>query len=63
MQTPDVVAADSPDVDAPIEGAPIPPGIWGRWLAVCYVGPFLVYMLVGMFEPGPPMEIKEATEQ
>jgi uncharacterized protein len=50
--------AGSPDLtqgpERPADGAPIPRGIWGRWLTACYVGPFLVYMLVGMFEPGPP---------
>lgn len=47
----------APDADAPVEGAPIPRGIWGRWLTACYVGPFLVYMLMGMFEPGPPKPV------
>jgi uncharacterized protein len=55
MQPNDAGSADSPQAPAaPIEGAPIPRGIWGKWLTACYVGPFLVYMLMGMFEPGPP---------
>src|SRR5688572_3280301 len=47
--------------EGPIEGAPIPRGIWGKWLTACYVAPFLVYMLFGMFEPGPPKVIETPT--
>ncbi len=63
MQTPDDIAPEALEPDGPVEGAPIPRGIWGRWLTACYVGPFLAYMLVGMFEPGPPKKIEAATEQ
>jgi uncharacterized protein len=55
MQAPDAGSTDAvQEPELPVQGAPIPRGIWGRWLTACYVGPFLVYMLVGMFEPGPP---------
>lgn len=39
--------------DAP----PLPRGMWGRWPALAFVLPFAVYMVVGMFEPGPPKKI------
>jgi uncharacterized protein len=42
------------------ETPPQPRGIWGRWPGLTYVLPFAVYMLVGMFEPGPPKKIDPA---
>lgn len=39
------------------ETPPLPRGIWGRWPGLTYVLPFAVYMIVGMFEPGPPKKI------
>lgn len=41
----------------------MPRGIWGRWLTACYVGPFVVYMLMGMFEPGPPKPLPAVTPE
>ncbi|BBO30670.1 CAAX prenyl protease-related protein [Lacipirellula parvula] len=40
--------------DAP----PLPRGIWGRWPAITFVLPFVVYMLIGMLEPGPPKQFQ-----
>lgn len=38
------------------EAPPLPRGIWGRWPAITFVLPFVVYMIIGMFEPGPPKQ-------
>lgn len=40
------------------ETPPLPRGIWGRWPGLTYVLPFAVYMIVGMFEPGPPKKFE-----
>lgn len=50
-------AANLPVETPATEVAPLPRGIWGRWPGITYVLPFVVYMLVGMFEPGPPKKI------
>jgi hypothetical protein len=42
------------------EAPRLPRGIWGRWPALPFVLPFAVYMLVGMFEPGPPKKFEPA---
>jgi CAAX prenyl protease-like protein len=39
------------------EAPPLPRGIWGRWPGLTFILPFAVYMIVGMFEPGPPKKI------
>jgi CAAX prenyl protease-like protein len=38
---------------------PLPRGIWGRVPGLTYVLPFVVYMLVGMFEPSRPDPVEE----